>query len=502
MKGMKEAVARIRQAALAKEKVLIHGDYDVDGVTASAIIAKTLDILGIAYQIFLPERFRDGYGVSEKAIREAAEQGAKILITADCGITAHQEIEAAVRLGMEVIVIDHHRIPPQGVPAACIILNPQQTDCAYPSADLTAGGLAFKLSQALVGEEAYKFLELAALSTVCDVAPLKGENRIIVKYGLKALSKHPSVGLKALAAVAGVKSEEMNTGHLGFIFGPRINAAGRMSSPEMAFRLLMTTNRKEAESLAVALNEENKLRQKEERQVVKEAIQEVDRTVNFNKERVIVIGREGWHQGVVGIVAARLVERYYRPSVVIAFEKENGKGSGRSIRGFNLFQALQACSETMEEFGGHEQAVGLSLRKEKLPQFRKKINQYASETLPAELFVKKVSWDLEIALSEITSIFVQEIKCMEPFGTGNPRPAFLARQLTVKTQPVYSFTNTVEFHVTDGQMIGQAVWSPKKDESVFFGKNDTVDLYFTLRTKQWNGVECLSLEVKDIQKSR
>lgn len=498
MKGMKEGVERLEKAIRNQEKILIHGDYDVDGVTGSALLARTLAHLKAGFRTFLPERARDGYGVSEDAIRSAAQDGFSLLITVDCGITAHQEIGLARQLGLDVIVIDHHRIPPTGLPPASVIINPQQEDCAYPFKGLSAAGLVFKLSQALIGSKALQFLDLAALSTICDVAPLLDENRIIVKKGLEILSKRSNPGLTALSEVSGIKSSQFNVGHLGFILGPRINASGRMSTPEISLRLLMTENAKEAGSLAQVLNEENKLRQKEERQVVKEAVFEVERTTHFNRHRVLVVGRDGWHQGVVGIVASRLVDKFHRPALVVAIENGIGKGSGRSIKGFNLFAALESCKPLLEEFGGHEQAVGFSLKQENLPKVREKINEFAFAQYAAEAFIKKIPVDLEIKLEDLRSAFLHELSLLEPHGVGNPRPVFLTKNLRVKNIPKAQNASSLQFWVTDESLTCEAVWGERYGANLSALKeNSRIDLAYSVKKRQWNGLESLILEVKE-----
>jgi single-stranded-DNA-specific exonuclease len=500
MKGMTEAVERIRAAVRNQEKILVHGDYDVDGVTGTAVVAKTLSVLEANFATFLPDRSVDGYGVSERAIEEAHGKGARLLITVDCGITAMEEIKLARSLGMDVIVIDHHRIPNQGVPPATAIINPQQNDCPYPFKDLSAAGLAFKLSYALLGERAYDFLDLAALSTVCDVAPLKSENRIVVKKGLEILSKRSNLGVRAMVKSAGLKAREINVGHIGFMIGPRINAAGRMSSPDIALQLLLTHHEKEAESLATILEEENKARQKEERQVVKEALAEVEKVVNFNRDRVIVVAREGWHAGVIGIVASRLVDRYHRPAVVIAFDQGKGKGSGRSIKGFHLFDALDSCKEFFEEFGGHEQAAGLSMKKDNLAAFRTRINDYAREKYDANAFVKKTPVDLPIRFDELRAGFMQELNLLEPHGAGNPRPVFSTDDLEIKTKPERLGESSLKFWITDGALTFEAIWNDKSGLMAGAGleKGSKVNLIYTIKTKVWDGIQTVTLEVKEV----
>ncbi len=499
MKGMAGAVELIRKSVRNRTLILVHGDYDVDGVTGTALMSRVLAVLGADFSTFLPHRSEDGYGVSARAIQKAHSKGARLLITVDCGITAHEQIALARSLEMEVIVIDHHRIPENGLPSASAILNPRQDNCAYAFKELSAAGLAFRLAEALLGPKAFDSLDLAALSTVCDVAPLIEENRVVVKYGLELLGKRANPGLCALSSAAGIKAASFNSGHLGFSLGPRINAAGRMSSPEIALRLLLTESPKEAESLAAILEEENKSRQKEEKQVQKEAVAEVERTFNFNRDRVIVAAREGWHPGVIGIVAARLVDQFHRPAVVIALEKGKGKGSGRSIKGFHLFNALDSCKPLFEEFGGHEQAAGLSILAANVAAFRARVNDYARDNYDPSIFEKKIPVDLEISFRDLGAGFVRELKRMEPHGAGNPRPAFLTRGLEIKTKPMMPWPQAFQFWLTDGVQTLEALWNDRAGTGISgFEKGNKIDLIYSLKTKTWNGQESLVLEVKQM----
>lgn len=497
MKGMRQAVERIRRAQASCEKVLIHGDYDVDGITGAAIVSLALGRLGVSHETFLPERSRDGYGVSQEAIRKAAHQGIRLLITVDCGISAKEEIEEASHLGIDAIVLDHHQIPCGGLPPAESVLNPLQGGCAYPFKELSAGGLAFKLAQALLGEGAFEYLDLATLSTVADLAPLVGENRIIVREGLCQLSARRRIGIKALLEAAGLRSQEIRTGHVGFVLGPRINASGRMSSALTALRLLLTPSEREARSLARILEEENKRRQQEERRVVREAVEEVERTVNFAKERVLVVAREGWHQGVIGIVASRLVERYHRPSLVIALEGNEGKGSGRSIRSFHLFKALAACRESLLEFGGHEQAAGFTLRRDQIPSLRKRLNEHSRAVYPAEIFLRSIDIDLEIALSDLRPIFLRELELLEPFGVGNPKPVFLTRGLQVKNAGTSLRLQRQQAWVTDGSLTYEVAISERSGIPFDFEAGACLDLVYTLGQRRWAGEMVPVLEAKD-----
>ncbi len=500
MKNMREVKARIEKAVHAREKIFIHGDYDVDGITGVAVLARTLEKLGGECTTFLPERERDGYGVSEAAIHQAREQGVGLIVTVDCGITAKKEIEIARAHGMDVIVIDHHRLPAEGLPNTHLILNPLQEDCPYPFKELSAAGLAFKLSQALTGDAAFEHLDLVALSTISDIAPLTGENRILVKSGLAMLSERKNIGIRALSEVAKMKTSQVNTGHVGFMLGPRLNAAGRMSSADTALQLLLTKVPREAESLAKILDEENKARQKMERETTQEAMRKVERTVNFNRERVIVVDGQGWHRGVIGIVASRLVEKYERPAIVISVEEGVGRGSGRSIKSFHLFNALSSCEAVLEGFGGHAQAAGLTITEKNIPLLREKINAFALEHLPVEELKRHVTVDMELQLGELTSGFLEELELLEPHGMGNPRPVFKSDDLQLRSKPRRLYGETYEVVLTEGSQNYQANLNEKQMLlCATSGATTRFEAAYSLKTKQWNGLKTLVLAVKEFR---
>jgi single-stranded-DNA-specific exonuclease len=500
MKNMREVKARIEKAVQTHEKILIHGDYDVDGITGVAVLARTLEKIGGEYTTFLPERERDGYGVSEDAIHKAREQGMGLIITVDCGITAKREIEIARSHGMDVIVIDHHRLPADGLPDTHLILNPLQEDCSYPFKELSAAGLAFKLSQALTGDQAFEYLDLVALSTISDIAPLVGENRILVKEGLAMLSERKNPGIRALAEVAKMKASRVNTGHVGFILGPRLNAAGRMSSADTALQLLLTKIPREAESLAKILEAENKARQRSERETTQEAMRKVEQIVNFNRERVIVVEGLGWHRGVIGIVASRLVEKYERPAIVISVEEGVGRGSGRSIKNFHLFNALRSCETVLEEFGGHAQAAGLTVTEKNIPLLREKINAFAFEHLSPEALKRQVPVDMALKLHEVTDGFLEELEFLEPHGVGNPRPVFQSDDLRLKSKPRRLYGETYEVVLTEGSQTFQAHLHEKQMSlCAASGPETRFEAAYSIKTKQWNGMKTLILSVKEFR---
>jgi len=500
MKNMREVKARLEKAVRSSEKILIHGDYDVDGITGVAVLARTLEKLGGQYTTFLPERERDGYGVSETAIHQAREQGVGLIVTVDCGITAKHEIEIARSHGMDVIVIDHHRLPADGLPNTHLILNPLQEDCPYPFKDLSAAGLAFKLGQALTGDAAFDHLDLVALSTISDVAPLTGENRILVRKGMELLSERKNPGIRALAEAAKMKASQINVGHVGFILGPRLNAAGRMSSADTALRLLLTDSAREAQSLAKILDEENKARQRTERETTQEAVRKVERVVNFNRERVIVVDGQGWHRGVIGIAASRLVEKFERPAIVISVEDGVGRGSGRSIKNFHLFNALRSCDAFLEEFGGHAQAAGLTVLEKNIPALRERINAFAFENLSPEELKRRVTVDMELKTKELTGRFIEELELLEPHGVGNPRPVFQSSGLQLKSKPRLLYGDTYEAVLTEGSLNYQANLDEKQMLlCAASGTGARFEAAYSVKTRQWNGMKTLILSVKELR---
>ncbi len=497
MKGVQRSVKRILSAIEQKEVILVHGDYDADGITGAAVLSRTLKKLNAEFVTFLPVRKRDGYGVSQESLRLAKEKGASLFITVDCGITAFEEARQARQAGIDVIVIDHHRIHGGEMPEAFEIINPLQEDCPYPFKELSACGLAFKLAQALLGQGAYEFLDLVALSCVCDIAPLIDENRILVSFGLQRLGSRSQVGFKSLCEVAGLKRRKILASDLGFILGPRINASGRMSSPDTALKLLTTSDVEEAGRLSQILNEENRARQQEERQLLKQALQTVEREINFNRDRVIVIGGTGWHEGVIGIVAQRLVEYFMRPAVVIAFDGDRGKGSGRSVKGFHLFHAFEQCEQVLEEFGGHELAAGLSIKRENFEAFRKKINEYG-KTVSPDVFLRSIRIDLEISFQDLSPQFLRELVLLEPFGAGNPKPVFLTREVRTKRGPERSSSDGLRWWVTDGTMTFEAVWR-SRSQQISFPESEPYAIVYSPKLKSWDGIDSLILEVRDVK---
>jgi len=495
------AVARIKLAQIQSEKVLIYGDYDVDGVTSSALLRRLLDRLGIKTVNYIPHRMEEGYGLNQEVAEFAKAQGVSLLITVDCGISAFAPIEAINAVGIDVIVIDHHEPDGAKLPPALAVIDPKREDCLYPFKNLCAVGLVAKLMQAILGDIPLEDLDLVALGTVADVVPLRGENRIFVKNGLPVIAMTNKPGLQALLEVSKIAGKKMKPYYIGFILGPRLNAAGRMDSATISLDLLLSENPADAYALACSLEAHNLTRQKMQTEVVEEALAMIEGDEVLKAQDIIVVHKEGWHKGVLGIVASRIVDKYYRPTVVISVEDGIGTGSARSIDGFHLHEALTSCAAVLENYGGHKRAAGLRVKYDNIDAFRQAINDYARDILPQEKFVPTLDIDCEIPLSVIDLNLVEIISSMEPHGEGNPPPIFCSRGLTVKSQPVLMGRDTIKFWVSDGiktiSAVGFGMGGFK--EKVKLGGQ--VDLAYTLSIDDWNKAPTVQLMLKDILSS-
>lgn len=498
---MERAVGRIRKAVSCGEKMLVYGDYDVDGITSVTLLSSALKNLGANIETYIPNRVEEGYGLNLAAIKKARRDGVTLIITVDCGITSFKEIDYAKSLGIDVVVTDHHEIVESRIPSAFAVINPLQPGCGYPFKHLAGVGLAYKLAKALYsGTEffAEDFLDLVSLGTVADIAPLIGENRVLARHGLEELNKRGRIGLKALMDVGGLSGKEISSGHIGFILGPRINAMGRVGSPQKALDLLLTGNDDEAVRLAKILDTENRNRQKIEKGILEEALLKVDREVNFKDHRVIVLASENWHPGVIGIVASRIADRFYRPAILISLSGKYGKGSGRSIDRFHLFEYLFRCKDVLLGFGGHEGACGITIEKDRITEFRNRINEEAARHADESIFSPKLDIDMDVPLNMLNEDVIREIECLSPFGPDNPRPVLASHNLVVKDGPRQIGKNGFKIWVTDNRITCEAV---------SFGKRDLpqpktgsgVDLAYTPSINDWQGVQSIQLELKDIK---
>ncbi|PLS01269.1 single-stranded-DNA-specific exonuclease RecJ [Neobacillus cucumis] len=434
LKGMETAVNRIREAIDKQEPILIFGDYDADGVSSTTVLMITLRDLGANVQFYIPNRFSEGYGPNEPAFRHAAENGIKLLITVDTGIAAVHEAAVAKELGLDLIITDHHE-PGPVLPEALAIIHPKLPDSTYPFRELAGVGVAFKLAHALYGRVPEHLLEIAVIGTIADLVSLKDENRIIAKKGLEKLKTTKKIGLRAILKVAGVDLMSINEETIGFTLAPRINAVGRLEDADLAVQLLLTEDPEEAQALAEEMDALNKTRQEIVNTITAEAIEEVEKNFPIETNKVLVIGKEGWNAGVIGIVASRLVEKFYRPTIVLNFDPEKGvaKGSARSIIGYDLFKNLSTCRELLPHFGGHPMAAGMTLKLEDVAELRERLNLLADEQLTDDDLIPITQLDEEIRLEDISLSSLDELSLLAPFGMDNPKPKVLINDVAISS---------------------------------------------------------------------
>jgi len=503
MKGMDRAVERIKKALENNERIAIYGDYDVDGVTSTALLYSFLKVLKANVTYYNPDRLKEGYGINIDAVKKLAEQGVSLIISGDCGITAVKEIEQAKELGVEFIVTDHHQ-PPQELPRAVSILNPKLSECKYPGKEIVGVGVIFNLvialRRALRDEGFFKngepnlgdYLDLVALGTVADCAPLLDVNRILVKEGIKRMQSPKRLGVQALKEASSIKGE-VTSYDLGFKLGPRINASGRMSTAENAVALFISEDLGEARELAKELNEKNSNRQSTEAEIIKEAISLLESNPALIGANSIVLASRNWHPGIIGIVASRIVEKYEKPTMLIAISEDGvGKGSGRSLEGINIYAALSECRELFLQFGGHEQAAGLSIREEDVEKFREMFDKALENS--EEQYEKKLKVDCSIELDSLTDSLISEFELLQPFGIGNPEPALLSRTVEVVSQRIFKDKH-LGFKVKKGTKLFDAIWFNMKEP---FTLPDKVDMVFTPEFNKWNGKKEIRLRVKDV----
>ena len=439
MDSMHAAVDRVLRALEQREKILVFGDYDVDGTNGAAMLMLFLRDIGADVIVHIPNRAQEGYGVSKVGIDRAYREHATLIVAVDCGITAVDQVEYARSLGIEVVICDHHE-PGERLPAACAVLDPVKPGCAYPFRYLSGCGVGFKLAQGIAKtlgrpELPNKYLDFVALATTADIVPLVGENRALVKLGLDLINTDPRPGIRALLETAGVQLGSVQTEQVAFVIAPRINAAGRLGDAARAVDLLVSTDPVAARRCAEELEQENRNRRRIDKETFLSAQALVEEFLDFEKDSAIVLHQEQWHPGVIGIVAARLVEKYYRPTIMMTTVKGVAKGSARSIAGFDIYQALRKVEDKMIEFGGHKYAAGLSVELARLDEFKEAFNQAVKELLPEELLTPELRVDAEVSLGELTPKFVRIIDRFGPFGSQNTRPAFAARSVELVGEP-------------------------------------------------------------------
>jgi single-stranded-DNA-specific exonuclease len=502
------AVDRILTAIANKERIAIHGDYDVDGVTSTVILRRALELLGADVTHFIPERLRDGYGLQAASLDRLHGLGVRLVISVDCGIRGVEAAARARALGLDLIITDHHE-PDTELPQAMAVINPKRHDCSYPDKNLAGVGVALKLVQALcirTGHTSWlpAFVKVAAIGTLADVVPLTGENRVIAKLGLEMLSRGPHrVGLRSLLDVCGLIGKEIDSYHIGFVLAPRVNAAGRMSSPDIAARLLLASDeamRDEARDLAQQLDTENIRRQQEEADIVAAARKAVETDLEVGSRTVIVVAGEGWHRGVIGIVASKLVDAFHRPAIVISTDRDLAHGSCRSIPSFNMLAALESCAEVMSKFGGHKQAAGLTMSSERVRELRARVNDFADGCLHPDDLRPRIWIDGALGFKSIDEQIASELTSLAPFGAGNPRPIFRASGVEVVDGP----RRLKERHLKmafrqDGRVMRGIAWRASEREDFVTEHRTALDLAFSLEQDTWEGERYLQLSIADFK---
>jgi single-stranded-DNA-specific exonuclease len=505
---MDRAVVRLEQAVARRERIAIHGDYDVDGITSTVILRRALELLGGEVVHFIPERLKDGYGLQPAAIDRLHTDGVSLVVSVDCGIRGADAARRARELGIDLIITDHHE-PDTTLPSALAVINPKRHDCTYPDKNLAGVGVALKLVQALctrAGKTKWlpAFVKIAAIGTLADVVPLVGENRVIARLGLASLSLGPhTIGLRALLDATGLTGKTIDSYQVAFMIAPRVNAAGRMSTPDIATRLLLAAGdamEGEARGLAQQLNDENLRRQQEEAELVTQAKKAIETDPAVGAHFVLVVGGLGWHRGVIGIAASKLVDTYHKPAIVLSVEGDVAHGSCRSIPDFDMLGALEQCADLFVRFGGHKQAAGLTMEAARVPEFRARINAYADQVLEPDQLRPRLRIDGPLHLKAITHDLVQGLDSMGPFGLANPRPIFHAGPVEIVDGP----RSIKERHLKmtfnqEGRRFRAIAWRAAERAAFLEQHRAGVNLAFSLDRNEYQGETYLELSVADFK---
>jgi single-stranded-DNA-specific exonuclease len=505
---MRLAVERLERAVAQHERIAIHGDYDVDGITSTVILRRALELLGGDVVHFIPERLRDGYGLQPAAIDRLHAEGVALIVSVDCGIRSTDAALRARALGVDLIVTDHHE-PEGSLPPALAVINPKRHDCTYPDKNLAGVGVALKLVQALcerAGKGRYlpSFVKIAAIGTLADVVPLVGENRVIARLGLASLSRGPhTIGLRSLLDASGLSGKTIDSYQVAFILAPRVNAAGRMSTPDIATRLLLAKDEamgEEARGLAQQLNDENLRRQQEEAGLVAEARKAIENDPAVGAHNVLVVGGDGWHRGVIGIAASKLVDAYHKPAIVLSVDGDVAYGSCRSIPDFNMLGALEHCSDLFVKFGGHHQAAGLTMDASRVPEFRARVNAYADEVLEPDQLRPRLRIDGPLSLGSINHDLMRDLDSMGPFGMSNPRPVFHASGVEIVDGPRTLKERHLKMTFSqEGRRFRAIAWRAAESAELLTRNRAGVNLAFSLEKNEFKGETYLELNVADFK---
>jgi len=505
MKDMDKAVQRIEKAIQTGEKILVYGDYDVDGTTAVAVMFRFLRNIHPYCDFYIPHRYREGYGVSKMGIDFAADNGFTLIISLDCGIKSVELVKYASEKGIDFIICDHH-MPDAEVPQAVAILNAKQTDCHYPFKELCGCGVGLKLIQALcthfgLPDESWEeFLDLVAIAIAADIVPMRGENRILTYFGLQKVNNRPSTGIRALIELAKMQGE-IHVNNLVFVIAPRVNAAGRMDDARKAVQLFISDDYNEAANLAEQLHSDNTDRREVDLTITEQAFAMIENSEAHRNRKSTVLHDAGWHKGVVGIVASRLIEKYYRPTIVLTDSGDKVAGSARSVLGFNVYEAIHQCKDLLENYGGHFYAAGLTMKKENVPAFSLKFEEVVAASITDEMLVPEITIDTILKLKDITRKFYNIVLQMEPFGPENMRPIFLAKKVfeTGKSRVVKEAH--IKFELMQEGVTMEGIGFGLADKYQLLKPNQPLDVVFTLDENEWNGVKKLQLRVIDLRPS-
>ncbi len=502
MPDMEIAVERILKAIENKEKIIIYGDYDADGITSITVLKSFFKDIGVDVFSYIPNRLEEGYGLNKPAVKKIVDDKYNLMITVDCGISAIEEIDYANSLGIETIVTDHHEVG-EKLPNALAIVDAKRKDNMYPCRDLAGVGVVFKLIQALsiklnLKEESYlKYLDIVCIGTISDIVPLVDENRVIAKLGLMLVNQTKNLGLKSLLMSSGYKKIDSTT--ISFGVAPRINACGRMGHAEEALKLFLSNNLNEVQELTKKLNDYNVKRQDIEKRIYEEAVKQIEER-NLNKNNTIIVAGENWHHGVIGIVASKITEMYFKPSILLCNEGDESKGSGRSIPGFDLHDALMKCLDHIEKFGGHSMAIGITIKKSELEQFSQSLENVAKEEHTEEI-VPIVQIDAKISLSDINKEMVESLNQLEPFGEGNKMPIFVIKNLKIDSIRALTEGKHLKLTLREGNNMVNAIGFNMGSLAEEYKIGDKIDVAGMLEINSFNGVDSVQINLKDIMKS-
>ena len=500
MLDLEPAAERILAAVGAGERIFVHGDYDVDGITSTFLLFSTIEELGGRAEFRIPHRIRDGYGLTTDAIDEAHRRGCTLVVTVDCGITATEAVAHARTLGIDTVITDHHE-PPARLPDALAIVNPLRPGCTYPFKSLAGVGVTFKLVERLLRgrgglDRARRYLDAVALGTIADVVPLVGENRVLARLGLDRLNHEPRLGLRALIAVSSLGGKRITSGHVAFVLAPRINAAGRMGNAEQGLRLLLARDLDEAETIAKSLEEDNVQRRKYDEQVLLEATRQVEQEVGYPDCSSILLWSDRWHPGVIGIVASRLVERFQRPTILVALDGERGRGSGRSLPGLDLTRLLDGCGDLLLAHGGHAFAAGLTVQRDRLPELRERLERLVREQYRPDQFVQRLELDADLRAADCDMELVEWLERMAPHGLDNPEPVFRMREARLEQVQEVGSGKHVRLTARDDSGEVEAIGFGMGEQARLLARAGRADLAFVPTRNEWSGESRVQLKLK------